>query len=198
MLYALRSLSGYAGSESVHICEQSRTRVAALAKAWCWWEGNRDPIQGSAGGLELDTWASDVKRRDGVGSTVPSSGCRTASSPLHYYTGKQPILSFASTMFQWWSRCTSQVAVSLGRFDSGTVMVHFVDEAAYRQTCAVRTLCCGIARSHCCVSTQGGWVAQAVQHHRPPRLRGGLVSIGFHRHRALAEKLESSHGRELG
>lgn len=74
MLYALRSLSGYAGSESVHICEQSRTRVAALAKAWCWWEGNRDPIQGSAGGLELDTWASDVKRRD---------RCRRRDAGLH-------------------------------------------------------------------------------------------------------------------
>lgn len=43
-----------------------------------------------------------------------------------------------------------------------------------------------------------GRVAQAVQHHRSPRLRGGQVSIGFHRHRALAEKLESSHSRELG
>lgn len=43
-----------------------------------------------------------------------------------------------------------------------------------------------------------GWVAQAAQHHRPPRLRAGLVSIGFQRHRALAEKLESSHGPELG
>lgn len=49
-----------------------------------------------------------------------------------------------------------------------------------------------------CKHIKVGWVVRAVQHHRSPRLRGDLVSIGFHRHRALAEKLESIHGLELG
>lgn len=49
-----------------------------------------------------------------------------------------------------------------------------------------------------CKHIKVGWVARAVQHHRSPRLRGDLVSTGFHRHRALAEKLESSPRPRVG
>lgn len=81
MLYAPQGLSGY--EQSVHICEQSRTRLTAPGQGFV--EKQSRPASEFASGLEPDTWASDVKRREGVdsGAAVGMPGCITALALFH-------------------------------------------------------------------------------------------------------------------